>query len=99
MEHVVPQLEANEVVSFLAFHDRGHGYPAHWFFRGLLHEWKVQLQHLNPNSELHIAGFMTLCEIFLGIDLHVDLLRAYFLCKVMTVRGDTLPVPIGEFSF
>ena len=29
---------ASEVVSFLAFHERGLGYPAHWFLRGLLNE-------------------------------------------------------------
>ena len=35
---VVLQPRANEVVSFLAFHERRLGYPAHWFLRGLLNE-------------------------------------------------------------
>ena len=34
---------ANEVVSFLAFHERGLGYPAHWFLRRLLNEWGLEL--------------------------------------------------------
>ena len=38
LEEVVPQPRANEVVSFLAFHERGLGYPAHWFLCRLLNE-------------------------------------------------------------
>ena len=33
-----PQPWPNEVVSFLTFHERGLGYPVHWFLRGLLSE-------------------------------------------------------------
>ena len=33
-----PQPWAGEVVSFLAFHERGLRYPAHWFLHGLLNE-------------------------------------------------------------
>ena len=38
-----PQPRAGEVVSFLAFHERGLGYPTHWFLRGLLNEWGLEL--------------------------------------------------------
>ena len=65
----------NEVISFLAFHEHGPGYPAHWFLRGLLNEWGLQLQHLNPTRVLHITGFITVCEAFLGIEPHVDLFQ------------------------
>ena len=67
-----PQPRASEVVSFLAFHERGLGYPAHWFLHGLLNEWGLELQHLNPMGVLHIVGFVTICEAFLGIEPHVD---------------------------
>ena len=67
-----------EVVSFLAFHERGLGYPAHWFLRGLLNEWGLELQHLNPTGVLHIAGFITVCEAFLGMEPHVDFFRWMF---------------------
>ena len=40
---VVSQPQADEVVSFLAFHERGLGYPTHWFLRGLLNEWGLEL--------------------------------------------------------
>ena len=39
----VPSPQADEVVSFLAFHERGLGYLAHWFLRGLLNEWGLEL--------------------------------------------------------
>jgi hypothetical protein len=39
--------EPSEIVSFLAFHERALGYPAHPFLLGLLNEWEVELQHLN----------------------------------------------------
>ena len=52
-----PQPWLGEVVSFLAFHEHGLGYPAHWFLRGILNEWGLELQHLNPMGVLHIAGF------------------------------------------
>ena len=34
----ISRLRSDEVVSFLAFHERGLGYPAQWFLRGLLNE-------------------------------------------------------------
>ena len=70
--------QAGEVVSFLAFHERGLGYPTHWFLRGLLNEWGLKLQHLNPTGVLHIAGFVTVCEAFLGMEPHVDFFRWLF---------------------
>ena len=67
-----PQPQPGEVVSFLAFHERGLGYPAHWFVRGLLNEWRLELQHLNPTGVLHITGLITVYEAFLGMEPHVD---------------------------
>ena len=63
------------VVSFLAFHERGLRYSLHWFLRGLLNKWGLELQHLNPTRVLHIAGFVTVCEAFLGMEPHVDLFQ------------------------
>ena len=40
---VVSQPRANEVISFLTFHEHGLGYPAHWFLCGLLNEWGLEL--------------------------------------------------------
>ena len=37
------QPRPGEVVSFLAFPERGLGYPTHWFLRGLLNKWGLEL--------------------------------------------------------
>ena len=37
------QPRTNEVVSFLAFHECGLGYPMHLFLHGLLNEWGLEL--------------------------------------------------------
>ena len=38
------------VVLFAHFHERGFATPAHRFLWGLLHYYKIELQHLNPNG-------------------------------------------------
>jgi hypothetical protein len=65
-------------VMFFAYLLRGLSLPAHNFLRGLLFVYGVQLNQLTPNSILHIACFITLCESFLGIDPHLLLWRALF---------------------
>jgi hypothetical protein len=51
---------------------------AHEFLRGLLFVYGVQLHQLTPNSILHIAYFITLCESFLGIEPHFLLWKYLF---------------------
>jgi hypothetical protein len=65
-------------VMFFAFLLHGLSLLAHEFLRGLLFVYGVQLHQLTPNSLLHIACFITLCESFLGIDPHFLLWRALF---------------------
>ena len=38
------------VVSFAHFHECGLTTPIQKFIRGLLHFYKIELQHLNPNG-------------------------------------------------
>jgi hypothetical protein len=57
-------------VMFLAFLLRGLSFPAHEFLHGLLFVYDIELHQLTPNSILHIACFVTLCESFLGIEPH-----------------------------
>jgi hypothetical protein len=63
----------------LSFLFRGLSLPAHEFLHGLLFVYGVQLHQLTPNSILHIACFVTLCESFLGIEPHFLLWRSIFL--------------------
>jgi hypothetical protein len=65
-------------VMFLAFLLCGLSFPAHEFLRGLLFVYGVQLHQLTPNSILHIACFITLCESFLGIKPHFLLWKFLF---------------------
>jgi hypothetical protein len=61
----IPKPPSGSRVMFLAFLLRGFSLPAHEFLCGLLFVYGVQLHRLTPNSLLHIACFVTLCESFL----------------------------------
>jgi hypothetical protein len=74
----IPKPSSGFRVMFLAFLLRGLSLPAHEFLRGLLYVYGVQLHQLTPNSILHIACFVTLCESFLGIEPHFLLWRSIF---------------------
>jgi hypothetical protein len=76
-EHIPKPLSGFRVM-FLAFLLRGLSFPAHEFLRGLLFVYGVQLHQLTPNSILHIACFVTLCESFLGIQPHFLLWKFLF---------------------
>jgi hypothetical protein len=51
----------------------------------------VQLHQLTPNSLLHIACFITLCEAFLGIDPHWGLWKYLFRLRPSGSK-DEIPV-------
>jgi hypothetical protein len=77
-DEVIPASPSGFRVMFLAFLLRGFSLPVHEFLRGLLFVYGVQLYQLMPNSLLHIACFITLCEAFLGIDPHWILWKYLF---------------------
>jgi hypothetical protein len=82
----IPKPKDGFRVMFLAFILRGLSLPAHEFLYGLLFVYGVQLHQLTPNSILHIACFITLCESFLGIDPHFLLWRSLFwLCPSVSL--------------
>jgi hypothetical protein len=66
------------VVSFVAFHERGFSVPAGRFIHGVLFEYGIQLQHLNPNNIQQMAVFEAMCEGYLGISAHCHLLWYFF---------------------
>jgi hypothetical protein len=74
----IPKPPSGYRVMFLAFLLRGVSFPAHEFLCGLLFVYGVQLHQLTPNSILHIACFVTLCESFLGIEPHWILWKFLF---------------------
>jgi len=77
-EEEMPSLPDGYVVSFVHFHEHGFTTPAHRFLQGLLHYYKIELQHLNPNGIQHMAAFIAMCEGFLGISPHFDLWWHFF---------------------
>jgi hypothetical protein len=74
----IPKPPSGYRVMFLAFLLRGLSLPAHEFLHGLLYVYGVQLHQLTPNSVLHIACFVILCESFLGIKPHFLLWKSIF---------------------
>jgi hypothetical protein len=72
---IIPRPPVGFRVLFLAFLLWGFSFPPHPFLRGLLFAYRIQLHDLNPNTILHIACFITLCECFLGIEPHWVLWR------------------------
>jgi hypothetical protein len=75
---IVPRPPPGFRVIFIAFMLRGLSLPPHPFLRELLFAYGIQLHHLNPNTILHIACFITLYECFLGIEPHWVLWRWIF---------------------
>src|SRR6266508_1564504 len=76
-----PTTDTNEIVVFDLFFYRGFALPTSVFFRSLLHWYRIKLIHLNPNSIIHIATFIHLCEVFLGVRPHFNLFRYFFILK------------------
>ena len=70
----------------------------HWFLRRLLNEWSLELQHLNSTGVLHIAGFITVYEAFLGMEPHMDLFWLFFSGRAMTVGNSAETAPVAGFT-
>ncbi|KAE8816904.1 hypothetical protein D1007_05455 [Hordeum vulgare] len=88
-----------EVVVFDEHFARGLGLPASHFFFGFLMHYSVQPYHLGPNAVLQLAGFVTLCEGFLGIEPRLDLWCRLFFFKQWPVKdkatGEMRMTPCG----
>ena len=65
------------------------GFPIHPFLQGLLEYDGLQLHSLTPTSILHIAGYVALCELFLGCEAHFDLWRR-LLCLIPHNQGGSV---------
>ena len=46
----VSMLPDGYIISFTLFHKHRLAIPPHLFFQGLLHHYRIELQHLNPNG-------------------------------------------------
>jgi hypothetical protein len=68
--------------------------PPHPFFRGLLHHYQIELQHLNSNGIQQIVAFIVFCEGLLGIEPHFKLWR-YFFAVSFVKKSDGSTALIG----
>ena len=92
----VPNPSKGERVCFVPYLIRGLGFPIHPFLRGLLEFYGLQLHHLTPASILHIAGFVALCELFLGIEPHFALWKRLFCLVPRSHEGSIYQVGGAE---
>ena len=85
------------VVLSAHFHEHGFVTPVHKFLWGLLHYYKIKLQHLNPNEIQHMVVFIALCEGFLRISPHFDLWWHFFTITLQKRRKkkQELNTPMG----
>ena len=58
----------------------------------------MELQHLNSTRVLHVAGFMTVCEAFLGMEPHVDFFRRIFTGRALSEGKPPRTAPVGGFA-
>jgi hypothetical protein len=63
----IPNSNINEIVVLSFCFQHGFGLTTYEFLCGLLHYYKIELVHLNPNSILQIVIFVQLCETYLAI--------------------------------
>jgi len=77
-----PTPHTDELVVFKDYFCHGFGFPVHPFLCGLIDYYGISLCNLSPNSILHVAIFINLCESYLGILPHFDLFCHFFCLKV-----------------
>src|SRR4051812_44615408 len=91
-DEVTPRPPAGFRVMFVAFVLWGLSLPVHYFLRGLLFFYGIQLHHLSPISILHIACFITFCECWLGIEPHFGLFRKLYSAKRQSGSDGVYPI-------
>ena len=96
-KEVYPAPREGERVCFVDFLPWGFGFPLQDFVRGLLYAYGVQIHDLTPNGVLSIAGFIVLCECFLGVAPQWALWTSLFLVRKNVGRSG-LTFPVGGFG-
>ena len=92
-----PTPDTHEIVVFSHFFYGGFALLTSKFFRGILSFYGISLHHLNPNSIVHIANFVHVCEAFLGIKPHFALFRRIFFLKPQPNKSK--PCVVGGAGF
>ena len=93
-----PSEDTNRTIVFKSFYEKGFALPTGAFFRGLLHFYRLEVTRLKHNSIAHIAIFILLCEGYLGIAVHFNLLRALYCLKGHPSNVRRNAVGVADFS-
>jgi hypothetical protein len=94
----MPAPSEEEVIILKSHIDRGLSLPPSYFLKGVLRHYRLQLHHIAPNSFTALAGFIALCEGYLGISPRGNLFRLYFNIRHnQDANGD--PRNCGSISF
>ena len=92
----ISPIHPGERVCFVPYLLRGIGFAIHPFLRGLPEYYGLQLHNFAPASILHIAGYITLCELFLGYEAHFELWRKLFCLVPRNQEGSIFEVGGAE---
>jgi hypothetical protein len=93
-----PAPSKKDIVMLKSHIDRGFSFRPSYFLKSMLRHYRLQLHHIAPNSFIIVAGFVALCEGYLGIDPRGDLFRLYFnICHNRDSNG--MPHNYGSVSF
>jgi hypothetical protein len=94
----MPTPSEEEVVILKSHIDHGLSLPPPYFLKGVLRHYRLQLHHIAPNCFTALAGFVVLCEGYLGISPRGDLFHLYFNIRHnRDANGD--PRNCGSISF
>jgi len=84
----VPTPNQGERVVFVPHLIRGLGFPLYSFVRGIMFYYGLDFHHMAPNSILHLASFITVCEAFLRCEPHFGLWLKTFDVKPKSSGSD-----------
>jgi hypothetical protein len=85
----MPTPSDGEIVMLKSHINRGFSLPPPYFLKGVLRHYRLQLHHIAPNSSTIIAGFVVLCEGYLGIYPRGDLFRLYLISAITGMQMET----------
>ena len=95
----MPSPSDGEYVVLGAHVERGFSPPGHPFLRVLLGYYGLRFHDLAPNSLLHVAAFIFLCEVYLKIAPSLNLWLEFFHCKKPCSGAGGSPLTCSNISF
>ncbi|RLM87492.1 hypothetical protein C2845_PM04G09710 [Panicum miliaceum] len=94
-----PRPTPTEAVALVEFFHQVFGISAHDFLCSVLGKHDIGLRHLHPEGILHLVVFVSLCEGFLGVALHLSLFHRLFVVEGRKAKpGDATSAHISGES-